>query len=162
MPTIQDWLRLYSSENPEIKHRAANVLLDRFVEVPFDVLIDILETLSWHGLGAKAQETLLQRRDKEVVPKMIALLDSRDNFVREVACSVLGHFGDKAGTPHLLRMIDDSDMMVRRAAGFGLAFLKDPASRDQLEVQLERHRNDDSNVVMALQCALQSLGEELS
>ena len=132
------------------------------MDVPLDLLIEIFDTLSWEGLGAKAEKALLERRDVEVVSKMIARLGSTDHFVREAACTVLGHFGDKTATPYLLRMIDDPNMMVRRAAGFGLAFLKDPASLPELKEHYERHRNDDANVVMALQCALQSLGEELS
>jgi HEAT repeat protein len=162
MPTVQDWLRFYWSENTAIRVRAANVLLERAVDVSLDVLIEIFESLSCKGLGARAERALLQRRDKELVPKLIVMLQSKDHFVREVACNVLGQFGDKAATPHLLRMIDDPYVMVRRAAGFGLAFMKDPSSLAELKKQYERHRNDDSNVVMALQCALQSLGETCS
>jgi HEAT repeat protein len=122
----------------------------------------MLKTLSWEGLGAKAEKALLKRREKEIVPKMMNLLESQDHFVREVACNVLGQFGDKAATSKLVCMIDDPHMMVRRAAGFALAFMKDQTSLPALREQYERHRNDDSNVVMALQCALQSLGETFS
>ncbi len=156
MPVIQTWLKYYLSDNPEIKLRSAQALLDR-PDTPLDVLISILETLSWEGLGAKAEKALLKRREQEIVPKMMALLESKDRFVREVACNVLGKFGDKAATSSLLRMIDDPEMMVRRAAGFALAFLKDQSALPTLKEQYERHQNDDSNVVMALQCALQSL-----
>src|SRR4051812_33081487 len=90
MPSIQSWLKFYASRNPEIKLRSAKALLDR-PNVPLDVLIDILQTLSWEGLGAKAEKAFLKRRDKEIVPQMITLLESNDTFVREVACNVLGH-----------------------------------------------------------------------
>ena len=56
-------------------------------------------------------------------------------------------------------MIDDPKMMVRRAAGFGLMFLKDKAAIPALQQHLEQHRDDDTNVVMAIQSALQSLRE---
>ena len=88
---------------------------------------------------------------------MIVLLDSKDDFVREVACNVLGRSGGKLAAPHLLRMLDDPRMMVRRAAGFGLAFLKDLTSLPALRQRMERHKHDDTNVVAALQCALSSL-----
>jgi|SRR5665213_739596 len=158
MPNIQEWLRLYSSQNRQVKLRAAHGLLHRAEEAPLGLLVEILETLSREGLGAYAERALLKRRDAEVPPKMIVLLESKDHFAREVACNVLGHFGDRTATPHLLRMIDDPHIMVRRAAGFGLAFLKDPSSLPELKDQYGRHRDDDSNVVMALKCALQSLG----
>jgi HEAT repeat protein len=160
MPNIQEWVGMYSSQNREVKLRAAQGLLQRAEESPLEILVEILETLSWEGLGANAERALLKRREPEVAPKMIALLASKDHFVREVACNVLGHFGDRTATPHLLRMIDDPHMVVRRAAGFGLAFLNDPSSLTELKKKYECHRDDDSNVVMALQCALQTLGVE--
>lgn len=159
MPKIQEWVRMYSSQNREVKLRTAYVLLQRAEESPLELLVEVLEEFCQDGLGANAEKALLKRRDAEVVSKMIALLESKDHFVREIACNVLGRFGDRRATPHLLRMIDDPYMMVRRAAGFSLAFLKDPLSLPELRNQCERHSQDDSNVIAALSCALQSLGE---
>ena len=158
MPSIQDWVSMYASGHPEVKLRAARGLVQRGQETPLELLVEILETLNRDGLGAETERVLLQRQDPELAAKMIRLLESEDHFVREVACNVLGHSGDKAATPHLLRMIDDPHIMVRRAAGFGLAFLKDPQSVAELKRQYARHRDDDINVIMALQCAIQSLG----
>jgi HEAT repeat protein len=152
---------MYSSANPEIKIRAARVLVQRGSEIPLRLLVEILETLSREGLGADTERALLKRQDTELVVVMIRLLDSKDHFVREVACKVLGHSGNRAATPHLLRMIDDPHIMVRRAAGFGLAFLEDPQSLVELKRQYARRQQDDPNVVMALRCALESLGEVL-
>ena len=157
MPQIQDWIHLYSSKNPGVRHRGGEGLLRRPDEAPLNVLIDILTTLSSEGLGAQAEKALLRRRDDSLVPRMIVLLDSKDDFVREVACNVLGRSGGKLAAPHLLRMLDDPRMMVRRAAGFGLAFLKDSTSLPALRQRMERHKHDDTNVVAALQCALSSL-----
>jgi hypothetical protein len=58
-------------------------------------------------------------------------------------------------------MIDDPRIMVRRAAGFALAFLKDPSAIPELRRQRAARRNDDVNVVWGLECALQALGIEL-
>jgi HEAT repeat protein len=153
---------MYSSGNPEVKLRAARGLVQRGDETPLELLVDILETLSRDGLGAETERALSKRKDRELVARMIPLLESKDHFVREVACNVLGHSGDRAATPHLLRMIDDTHSMVRRAAGFALAFLKDPQSLPELKRQYARHRQDNPNVVAALRCALQSLGEQPS
>jgi HEAT repeat protein len=120
----------------------------------------MLETLSRDGLGAEIERVLLSRRDADLAARMIPLLESKDHFVREVACNVLGHSGNRTATPHLLRMIDDSHVMVRRAAGFGLAALKDPQSLAELKRQYARHHQDDRNVIVALQRALNSLGEQ--
>jgi HEAT repeat protein len=159
MPNIQEWIQLYSSKNREVKLRAAQGILERAEQAPLALLIEILETLSHEGLGAKAERALLKRSDAELVPQMISLLDASDGFVREAACNILGRFGDKAAVSHLLRMIDDPVMMVRRAAGFSLSFLKDPSSLPELRAKHEEHRDDDSNVLMAIKCAFQSLGE---
>lgn len=159
MPTIGNWMDMYGSPNVDIRLRAAKAILDRADEVPLDTLIDILIHLSYFGLGSKVEKGLLCRRDPDLPMKMIELLDSKDNFVREVACNVLGRFGDTMATPHLLRMIEDPIMMVRRAAGFGLAFLKDRSALEELRQLYHRHRDDDSNVRMALECALKTLSE---
>lgn len=159
MANIEDWIQKLAGTKRKIRIRAANVLLDRASFVPLDVLIEILKEFSSEGLGARAEKALLQCRDPELIPSSISLLESKDSFVRQVACAVLGQNGDRRATPHLLRMLDDPDMMVRRAAGFGLALLKDPSCVGELKEVYERHQNDDTNVLIALQCALKNLGE---
>lgn len=151
---------MYSSTNRDVRLRAAKGLVGRSKDAPLDLLIDILLNLSHEGLGAKTQEALLNRSDPELVPRMIGLLESHDDFVREVACTVLGRSRDVTATPHLLHMVDDSNMMVRRAAGFGLAFLKDRSALKDVTKLHNRHRDDDTNVVMALECAMKSLSED--
>lgn len=159
MPTVDDWVRLYSSDNRTIRLRAAKGLLERCDEAPLSVLIDILIHLSHEGLGQKAMTSLSKRTDHELVSEMIELLRSDDPWLREAACEILGHTGNTVGTQHLLRMLDDPHVMVRRAAGFGLASLNDPSSIDEVRSQYERHKTDDINVVWAIKCALKSLGD---
>ena len=158
MPTVDDWVRLYSSDNRTIRIRAAKGLLERYDEAPLSVLIDILIHLSHEGLGQKAMKSLSNRTDERLVPEMIELLRSDDPWLREAACQILGHKGNTVATQHLLAMLDDPHVMVRRAAGFGLASLKDQSSLEQLRNQYERHKGDDINVLWALECALRSLG----
>jgi len=160
MPNIQDWIRMYSSTNRDVRLRAAKGLLGRSEDAPLDLLIDILMNLSHEGLGANTERALLERNDPELVPRMIGLLESHDDFVRQVACTVLGRSRDVTATPHLLRMVDDSNVMVRRAAGFGLAFLKDRSALEEVTRLHDRRRDDDIDVVMALECAMKSLSED--
>jgi HEAT repeat protein len=122
------------------------------------ILLDILDNLSHHGLGASTEKALLKRQDPELLNAMIARLASSNPFIREVACHVLGQSSHSSATPHLLRMIDDPHMMVRRAAGFALSQLKDSSAIPELKRQLAARRNDDTNVVWALQTALETLG----
>lgn len=154
---LDKWLTLYGSANIDIRIRAATALIARS-DVPLTILLDILDTLSHHGLGASTEKTLLKRTDVDLLSAMIARLDSPDHFVREVACNVLGRSGDSTATRHLLRMIDDPQMMVRRAAGFALSRLKDPSAIPELTRQFAARRNDDTNVVWALRTALETLG----
>jgi HEAT repeat protein len=153
---------LYQSSNPEIRLRAAIVLLDRGTETSLPLLLEILDTLHDHGLGAKTEKVLLKRRDPELVAEMIARLHSPLTFVREVACKVLGHceLDDVAITSHLLRMLDDPQMWVRRAAGFALAYRKDKRCLDVLLQRHARAADDDINVIWAIECALQELHAE--
>ncbi len=156
---LQKWLNFYESLNHDVKMRAARALLARH-DIPLCVLLDILDSLSRKGLGAATKKVLLERRDVGLLDEMIARLDSRDDFLREVACDVLGRSGNPAATQHVLRMMDDSHIMVRRAAGFALAHLKDPSAIPELKRQFSRRRNDDVNVVWALRSALHALGVE--
>jgi HEAT repeat protein len=159
MPSIEEWMQKFASSKREVKLRAARALLHRADECPLWLLIEILQNLSREGWGAQVERALLRRRDAELVPTMIGLLESSDPFVREAACNVLGRSANRAAAPRLLGMIDDPHLMVRRAAGFGLACLKDPSCLPELRRLYERHRDDDANVVMALKSALRSLGE---
>lgn len=160
MPTLEEWLRKYESENRLIRIRSAVVLLDQPDRVPLNVLIDILVSLSYEGLGAKATRVLCQRKDEGLVPEMIKLLGSEDPWLREAACKILGNTGNKKGTEYLLRMFNDPHVMVRRAAGFALASLKDRSCLEQVRKLRELHDKDDINVRIALDCVLQKLGDD--
>ncbi len=138
------------------------MLLDRGAKTSLPLLLDILDTLHDYGLGAQTKKVLLKRRDPELVPEMIARLQSPMPFVREVACDILGRWesgesGDLAVTSHLLRMLDDPAVAVRRAAGMALAFRKDPRSSDELRKRHVRAGHDDMRVVFAIECALREL-----
>jgi HEAT repeat protein len=126
---------------------------------PLPVLLEILDELHDQGLGAATERVLRSRRDPELLPEMIRRLRSPSPFVRVVACGVLGGFGDRSATPHLLAALDDPALMVRRAAGFGLACLRDPASGPAMLRHYEE-RAEEINVRMALESALQALGVE--
>lgn len=156
---MDEWLRLFRSANPTVRHRAAEGLLRRGDGVPLPVLLEILDDLHDHGLGAATEGLLRTRRDPELAAEMIRRLRSPSQFVREVACGVLGGLGDRSATPHLLAALDDPAMMVRRAAGFGLAFLADPACGPAV-LRHYQGRAEDINVRMGLECALQAVGVE--
>jgi HEAT repeat protein len=160
MQNLVHWLKLYRSRNPVVKIRAARGLLKRSDEVPLAILLNILDTLADDGLGAETEKALRRRRDPELVPEMIARLKSPNVFTREVACEILGEAGDARATPYLLRTLDDPDMLVRRAAAFALASLKDPASVPELKRVYAMRRDDDINVIFALETALSELGVE--
>ncbi len=88
---------------------------------------------------------------------MLWRLGAPSQFVREVACQILGQLGDLRATPDLLRMLDDPALPVRRAAGFALAALKDPEAGPALRQHYE-NRGEEINVRMALECAMNAIG----
>jgi HEAT repeat protein len=154
---VDEWLRLFRSANPTVRERAAQGLLQHGAAAPLPVLLEILDELHDHGLGASSERVLRARRDPELLAAMVDRLRSPTQFVREVACGVLGGLGDRSATSYLIASLDDPAMMVRRAAAFGLAFLGDPAGGQAL-LQRYEGRADDINVRMGLECALQALG----
>jgi HEAT repeat protein len=153
MNIVEQLLRLYRSENPTIRIRAAEVLLKRGDEIPLPVLLSILD----QGLGVSVEEVLKRRQDRGLGQEMISRLSSSNQFVREVACEVLGSLGDRAATSHLLVMLNDPYLMVRRAAAFALCSLKDPASVSELKRQYELQKSD-LNMELAIGSALRELG----
>ena len=159
MALIEDWIRLYSNESREIRIRAAHGLLEHADSVPLWLLIDILVHLSHEGLGAKTEKALLGRRDNELATHMIALLDAKDAWLREVACNVLARSTNPNVSERVLPLTDDSNVMVRRSAFLALGQLKDKSVLPQLRELVRVRSNDDTNVVAAMQCALNSLQE---
>lgn len=160
MNNLDQWLQLYAGEDPAIRVRAARGLLNRGDEIPLPVLLNILDTLCDHGLGAATEKVLKRRRDEQLPQEMISRLSSANHFVREVACEVLGSLGDQVATNHLLELLNDPYLMVRRAAAFALGSLKDPASVSELKRQYRLQQND-LNMELAIGSALKDLGVEI-
>ncbi len=158
MPELHQWLKLYRSPNPAVQVRAAEALLGRSSQVPLTVLLDILDRLHDQGLGAATERALLERQDPGLTAEMIHRLDSEKPYLQETACTVLGKSGDRTATPYLIGMLRSPHLRVRRAAAFALAFLKDPASIPVLIQVYCESRDDNINVRMGLEAALESLG----
>ncbi len=152
-----DIIRLFRSDNDTVRFRAASLMLRRPTEIPLEVMLEILDDLHDRGLGVDTERVLLEIDNSELVPAMIARLSAPESFLRQVACTVLGRKGDSRDTPHLLAALDDPILRVRRAAGFALAALKDPSSKAALLDRYRRAKNDDINVRMAIECALDAL-----
>ena len=159
MNTVQEWLQLYTSEDPAIRVRAGQGLLRRGDAIPLPVLLNILDNLCDQGLAAATEKVLKRRRDEGLAQEMISRLSSPNHFIREVACEVLGFLGDPVATSHLLDVLSDPDLMVRRAAAFALGSLKDPASVSELKKQYLLQQND-LNMELAIGSALKELGVE--
>jgi HEAT repeat protein len=156
---LANWLALYNSANPDVRLRAAQALVKR-PDTPLRVLLDTLDTLSHKGLGADVCEALLSRQDPDLYKEMVGRLESNDHFLRETACTVLGRSGNPSISARLLPMLDDPHVAVRQAAGHALAALADPASTPEIRRRLVAHQNDNINVVVALQAALNALDSE--
>lgn len=156
MKTVEQWLKLYASENSSVKIRAAEGLLKRSDEVSLSVLLNILDNASDNGLAAETERVLKRRSDEELGQEMIARLKSPNNFIREVACGVLGSLRERSATRHLLQLLNDPYLMVRRAAALALRELKDPASVPELKRQYALQKSD-LNMELAIGSALREL-----
>jgi HEAT repeats len=151
-------IKLFRSQNRAIRIRAAKVLIHRWRDVPLTIILEILDDLHNHGLGAAVERILLKRKDPELVDAMVSRLQSPAPFVREVACTVLGHKGGRNVTDVLLSALDDPALMVRRAAGLALADIRDPSSIPRLLQCYRTSANDNINVRAAMECALDQMG----
>lgn len=153
---MEQWLKLYASEDLSVKIRAAQGLLKRGDELSLPVLLDILDSLCDKGLGGETENVLKRRSDENVGQEMISRLESPNHFIREIACDVLGSLRERSATKHLLHMLNDPYLMVRRAAAFALAELKDPASESELKRQYVLQKSD-LNMELAIGSALREL-----
>jgi len=158
VPDIDAWLGFYGSDDREKRIRGAQGLLSRGEEAPLPVLLEILDDLHAAGLGAETERVLRRRRDPELYAEMVGRLHAPSVFVQGVACGVLGELGESRATPHLVEALRSSHLMTRRAAGFALAELADPASEAGLRGAYGGAEEDDINVRMAMECALDVLG----
>ena len=154
-------IKLFRSQNRAIRIRAAKVLMHRR-DVPLKIILEILDDLHNQGLGAGVQRILLKREDPELVEAMVSRLRSPAPFVRETACTVLGHKGGRNVTRVLLAALGDQSMWVRRAAGIALAYVGDPSSVPRLLEIYRASANDDINVRAALERALDEMGADYS
>jgi HEAT repeat protein len=132
----------------------------RWREVPLSVILEILDDLHSEGLGAGVERILLRREDVEIMQAMVDRLRSPAPFVREVACKVLGHGGNRNVTGLLLGALEDKSLMVRRAAVLALADICDPSSIPRLLERYKASASDDINVRAAIECALDRMGVE--
>ena len=140
MDPVQKWLKLYRSDNKLVRIRAAKGLLNLGSQVPLWVILSILDSQSDVGVAGSTERALLVRHDKELVSEMISRLKSSNEFIREVACKVLGGLGDRTATSPLLGMLEDPYLMVRRTAAFSLASISDPTAIPELRKQYTLQR----------------------
>ncbi len=122
-------------------------------EVPLEVMLEVLDEFHDRGLGAKTERALLGFDHPRLVPAMIVRLSAHSAFVRRLACTVLGRYGNSCATRHLLDALEDPVAMVRRAAGFALAALKDPGSEVALR---ERYRPEIGHGIESKQVGSQT------
>lgn len=153
----KNWLRLYRSNDAAVRTRAAGGLLRLGNEVPLQVVLSILDNLSDKGLGAAVERALKLRRDETLAAEMISRLNSSNQFIRQIACEVLGALGDRTATDHLLGILSDPYLMVRRAAAFALGSLDNPTSISELKKQYILQKGDP-NMELAIGLALKKLG----
>jgi HEAT repeat protein len=107
--------KLFRSRNRAIRVRAAKVLMNCWRDVPLSIILEILDDAHNEGLGAGAERILLRREDPELVEAMVSRLRSAGPFVREFACKVLGHKGDRKVTGVLLAALQDQSLILRTA-----------------------------------------------
>ena len=158
MPSLDQWLEKFRSENLGVRVRAAEALLQRD-EVPLWVLLETLEKLCRYRLGGPVRKVLRTRTDPELGDEMLRLLASGESFARQVACATLARLGRRDALARIANLLDDDDLLVRKSAALALRDLADPGALPALNRRLAEHPDDDINVVWALEEAIKKLEE---
>jgi HEAT repeat protein len=149
MPNIENWLKLYSSKNLEIKRRAGKELVKR-EDTPVKILLDIFKNLYTEGLGFPVIKRLSQIKTNFVFKQVIKFTNLENPWKRVGACEILGELGNLKATKELKRLvINDEHKMVRRAALFALGNLKPPSLKNEIYKITKEALKDDINVKMA-------------
>jgi HEAT repeat protein len=92
-------------------------------------LADPAPTARWHAAMAA-----IERVGEPAVAPLVALLDSKDAFVRRNAVKALGWVGSPSATQHLVGVLGkDREAAVREQAAWALGEIGDPAARRALE-----------------------------
>lgn len=142
MPTVQQWLRLLSSSNPDHRKRAVDGLLPHLEQVPLPVLLELLDHPTSPKVRGAVASALPRCRDEMLAAEMYGRLAADDLQVRDVACRVLGELGDPAALTALLPLLCDAESSVRGAAAFSVAKLADAGACRELITQLPEEASE--------------------
>jgi HEAT repeat protein len=96
---------------------------------------------------------------KDLLPKLLLLVDDDDAHVRQMAINALGEIGDERAAPRLRRALTDSRPEVRYQATIAIArVLSDAAEIEEAIVRATRD-DDDAIVHIALRIAEERMDE---
>jgi hypothetical protein len=104
---------------PTLRRRALEMLADFPSKRARSILAKALDDPD-PAARAIARRTLVQTQPDEVVPALLADLDSDSVFARTQAIDALAQLGRRAFLPHFIRMLDDEERIVRLRAARAL------------------------------------------
>jgi HEAT repeat protein len=104
---------------PTLRRRALEMLADFPSKRARSILAKALDDPD-PAARAIARRTLVQTQPDEVVPALLADLDSDSVFARTQAIDALAQLGRRAFIPHLIRMLGDEERIVRLRAARAL------------------------------------------
>ena len=152
MPELSEWLRLLSNEKPEVRNRAAEILVHR-PDTPVSVL-------AWIGTYCdstsipNARRRLRGVRDGQVLEVLRRAAQDADSTVRGRACDALVFVASRAAIDELGRLLEDEDAAVRIQAILGLAHLNTTRSRTLLQERLRSGGERSPQVLATLEANL--------
>lgn len=158
MDNVDKWLRFYESSRQDIKKRALRSLLNLNDPRLAAILLDALVNFADQGFGAAIIRAITRRKGSQFVQPLVELLTHPKPCIRQLASEALGKLGDKRATIPLAQRLDDASVMVRREAAFALANIRDSRGVEFLLKRRREFPDDNSNVLMGIDCALKELG----
>jgi hypothetical protein len=152
--TLEASLRDLESAKPEVRASAIGDLV-RHARRDDDVKKRALAKLEARladehpGVRSAAAIAVGDLEAKDLLPKVLVLVDDDDAHVRQMAINALGEIGDERAAPRLRRALTDRRPEVRYQSTIAIArVLRDEKDAKEIEEALVRATRDDDDAVV--------------
>ena len=146
----------YFDDNPEIRHRSAEVLGEIGDERAVIPLINALKDEK-HSVQWRAKEALRKIGSPAVLP-LIDKMDDEDPDIRRRAACALGDIRDERAISPLIENLDDNDAIVRLKTAISLSKFGEKA----IQPLIEALNNDSFEVREKAALALGEIGNPIA
>jgi HEAT repeat protein len=155
-PAVPDLVKAAHSSDPTLARESLNSLAKIKDRSAGHQLLDLLDSPN-KDIKRDAAVTIGILRTEEALPKLQAMFEADpDQKDREKAIEGLAYLGEQPSTPLFLKALWSEDKSIRTSAAEGLARVRDPKTRSELDKAVAAE--SDADAKLAVEFALTSLG----